>query len=541
MLGHDAIAQALVDQGVDTVFGVLGDANLFIGDCLMRVHDVHYVAATHEASAVMMAQGFARATGKLGVATVTHGPGLTNTMTALIEGVRSNTPMLLVAGDTPTLDEHHLQNIPQRALVEATGSAFHPVRGPQTIAADVAAAMSRAMTERRPVVLNIPLEFEWEEVDYIAAPLARPLDLALDGDPAALDVALGIVASAARPLVLAGRGAVTSGAHDALVALAESLGAPLCTSLLGSSYFAGDPCNLGVFGTLSTPIGAEVIMQADCVVSFGAALNRYTTHEGTLLQGKRVVQVDLDLHRLGSTVPIDAAVVGDARRVAETMTAMLQAVDHRPSEFRSAQLAERIAQWVPEAFDDKSTDSTVDPRRAVLELDRILPRDRTVVIDAGRFMLDALTLPVPEPLALVTTHAFGSIGLGMASSIGAAVGVPQRPAVFLVGDGGFMMGGLNELHTAVHNELDVIVVLFNDGSYGAEHVQLVNKQMDTSSSLHHWPDLTAVAAALGAEAVAVRSVDDFSHAEKAVVQRVPGRPVFIEIAVDPEVASRIPR
>lgn len=541
MRGHDAIAQALVDQGVDTVFGVLGDANLFIGDCLMRVHGVHYIAATHEASAVMMAQGFARSTGRLGVATVTHGPGLTNTMTALVEGVRSGTAMVLVSGDTPTLDEHHLQNIPQRALVEAAGAGFLPVRGPETIAVDVAAAVRRAQVERRPIVLNVPLDIEWEEVDYVAAPAVGRLETALDADPSALDTALGIVASASRPLVLAGRGAVTSGAHDALVALAEALGAPLCTSLLGSSYFAGEPFNLGVFGTLSTPVASEVMMQADCVVSFGAALNRYTTHEGTLLQGKRVIQVDLDPGRLGSTVAIDAAVIGDARRVAETMVDMLSAAEHRPSGFRSADLAARLAAFTGVEYDDQSTDLTVDPRTAVRELDRILPSDRTLVIDAGRFMLDALTLPVPEPLALVTTHAFGSIGLGMASSIGAAVGVPTRPTVFVVGDGGFMMGGLNELHTAVHNELDMIVVLFNDGSYGAEHVQLVNKQMDTSASLHHWPEFATVAAALGTDAVNVRCVDDFAAAEKAVVNRVPGRPVFIEIAIDPEVASRIPR
>jgi acetolactate synthase I/II/III large subunit len=541
MRGHDAIAQALVDRGVDTVFGVLGDANLFIGECLMRVHDVHYIGATHEASAVMMAQGFTRATGRLGVATVTHGPGLTNAMTALVEGVRSGTPMLLVSGDTPTLDEHHLQNIPQRALVEATGAGFHPVRGPQTIASDVAAAVRRALVERRPIVLNIPLEIEWEDVDYVPAHDHGPLPMAVDADPVALDSAVGILASAARPLVLAGRGAVIADAHDALVALAEALGAPLCTSLLGSNYFAGQPHNLGVFGTLATPLAAEVMMQSDCIVTFGAALNRYTTHEGTLLEGKRVIQVDLDPSRIGSTVPIDAGVVGDARRVAETMTAMLQAAEHRPSEFRSNDLAARLASFSAAEFDDKSTDVTVDPRTAVLELDRLLPAERTVVVDAGRFMLDALTLPVPDPLALVTTHAFGSIGLGMASCVGAAVGRPDRPAVLTVGDGGFMMGGLNEFHTAVHHELDVIVVLFNDGSYGAEHVQLVNKDMDTSASLHHWPDFTTVAEALGAEAVSVRCVADFAAAEKAIVQRTSGRPVFIEIAVDPDVASRIPR
>jgi acetolactate synthase I/II/III large subunit len=542
MRGHDAIAQALVDQGVDTVFGVLGDANLFIGDCLMRVHGTRYVAATHEASAVMMAQGYAKATGRLGVATVTHGPGLTNTMTALVEGAKAGTPMVLVSGDTPTVDLHHLQNVHQQAFIEATGCGFQPVRAVGTIADDVAIAIRRAWSERRPVVLNVPLELQWEDVEYVAAPRVTPLERAIDADPEALDTALGILATAQRPLIIAGRGAVQSGAHDALLELAEALGAPLATTLLGTGYFKGDGAAIGIFGTLATPVGSEVIHNADCVITFGASLNRFTTHEGTLLTGKAVIQCDVDPNRIGSTVPITAGVVGDAARIATTMAGMLRSAGHRPSSFRTGDLAASVAAYDPaSSYTDQSTDTHVDPRTAVLRLNSVLPADRTVVVDAGRFMLDALNLPVPDPTALVTTHAYGSIGLGTAAAIGAATGRPDRATVLLVGDGGFMMGGLQELHTAVHLGQDLIVVLYNDGSYGAEHVQLVNKGMDTSSSLHHWPDFTAVAAALGCDTVAVRSLDDFSVAAKVVAERRPGRPVFIEIAVDPDVASRIPR
>ena len=111
MLGHDAVARAMVDHGVDTVFAVLGDGNLFIGENLAREHGVNLIGATHEANAVLMAQGWAKATGRLGVATVTHGPGLTNTITALVEGVKNETPILVVAGDTPVEHEQHLQNL----------------------------------------------------------------------------------------------------------------------------------------------------------------------------------------------------------------------------------------------------------------------------------------------------------------------------------------------------------------------------------------------------------------------------------------------
>ena len=146
---------------------------------------------------------------------MTHGPGLTNTITALVEGVKNETPMLLVAGDTPIENEQHLQNLDQHALVVATGAGFQPVRNVETIAEDISTAVRRAHAERRPVVVNVPLNIEWEEVEYEArpplnAPASRPAP-----DPDQLETALGIIASSARPIILAGRGAVKSDARDA--------------------------------------------------------------------------------------------------------------------------------------------------------------------------------------------------------------------------------------------------------------------------------------------------------------------------------------
>lgn len=541
MDGHDAIAKALVDQGIDTMFGVLGDGNLFIAESMMRNHGLHYVAATHEANSVLMAEGWGRATGRLGVATVTHGPGLTNTITALVEGTKNRTPLLLIAGDTPVADRDHLQNLDQHALVMATGAGFEPIRSSETIAADVAHAVRRAHAERRPIVLNVPLNIEWEQ-DVVLEPVGRvtPLPMATEPDPVALDLALGILASATRPIVLAGRGAVVSGAHDALVRLAERLGAPLATSLLGTGYFADDDCNLGICGTLSHSIAGEAIASADCIITFGASLNRFTTDQGLLFRDKRVIQCDLDPTLIGSTIPIDAGVVGDATKTADTMTAWLEEAGHQPSSFRSAELQEQLAARDPyQSFKDQSADQTVDPRTFTLRLHEILPIDRTVVVDAGRFMIDALTLPVPDPLSLITSHGFGAIGLGMSNAIGASVARPNRPTVFMAGDGGFMMGGLTEFHTAVEHNLDLIVVVYNDGSYGAEHIQLYRKNMDTKASLHHWPDLPEVMTSLGARSVVISNLDDIDAAAKAVEERRPGQPVFIEVKVDPDMISSI--
>ncbi len=543
MLGHDAIAQALADQGIDTMFGVLGDGNLFIAEAMMRNHGLHYIGATHEANAVLMAEGWGRAAGRLGVATVTHGPGLTNAVTPLIEAVKNRTPLLLVSGDTPVADREHLQNLDQHAVVASTGAGFEPIRTAETIASDVATAVRRAHAERRPIVLNVPLNIEWEEnVELAPVTPVAPLEMATEPDPVALDKAVGLLASANRPIVLAGRGAVRADAHDALVALADALGAPLATSVLGTGYFKDDRCNLGIYGTLTHPAAMDSIASADCVITFGASLNYFTTDKGTLFADKRVIQCDLDPVRIGSTIPIDAGVVGDATRVATTITEWLQAADHQPSAFASDALDAQLRDFDPStAFEDKSRSGAIDPRTFTRKMDEILPDDRTVVVDAGRFMLDALTLSVPDPGSLITSHGFGAIGLGMSNAIGAGIARANRPTVLCVGDGGFMMGGLTEFHTAVEHNVDLIVLLFNDGSYGAEHIQLWNKQMDTKASLHHWPDFVPVLNALGGKALQVKSVDDFDAVAEAIANRRPGQPIVIEASLDPDMVSSIPR
>ena len=176
MLFHEAIARALADQGVTTVFGVLGDANLYMMDSFQRQAGGHYYSACNENGAVLAANGYARTSGQLGVATVTHGPALTNTVTALAEGVRDRTPIVLLAGDMPVADKTNLQNIPQREVVLASGAGFEQVRTPQTVAEDLATAIFRAHAESRPVVLNVPVDFQWEEIEY--QPVRAPADRA---------------------------------------------------------------------------------------------------------------------------------------------------------------------------------------------------------------------------------------------------------------------------------------------------------------------------------------------------------------------------
>jgi thiamine pyrophosphate-dependent acetolactate synthase large subunit-like protein len=212
---------------------------------------------------------------------------LTNTVTSLIESVRDRTPMLLLVGDTPVEDPDALQDIPQRGLVEVTGAGFVQVRTPHTVAIDVATAVRRAYREQRPIVLNIPTEFDWQEVEYDQLTPPTFTYQATEPASAAMDDAVGLIASSRRPIVLAGRGAASTQARSALIELAQRIGAPVATTLQGKDLFRGEPHNLDIFGTLSHEVALDAIGQSDCIIAVGASLNKWTTASGSLLNGKR--------------------------------------------------------------------------------------------------------------------------------------------------------------------------------------------------------------------------------------------------------------
>lgn len=532
---YEALARAIATRGVDAIFGLIGDANLFMVDAWIRASHGRYVPVTHEASAVLMAIGYAQVSGGVGVATVTQGPGLTNTLTALIEGVKSSTPLVLLAGDTGVLDRDLLQNINQREFILATGAGFEQLRAPQTVVEDVATAFRRAESERRPVVLNMPWDLQWQETEYTPKRLVAVPRMGPAAHDSEFDNAIGIIAAARRPIVLGGRGA--TGARAALVRLGDRTGALLATTLRGKGLFRGHPFDLGLFGTLSTPIAVEAITESDCVIAFGAGLNRFTTYAQGLLQGKRVVQVDSDPSRVGRYGTPDAALVGDAALTAELIIHWLDEAEIEPSGFRSEQLRSSIASWKPEprvtGIKVPQRPGTVDLRQALLMLNAEIQADRVVVTDTGRFMQSAWTLfDVPNPESYVHVVNFASIGLGLAAAIGAATAAGPRPTVLIAGDGGFMLGGLSEFTTAVRQNSDLIVILCNDGAYGAEHIQFRNKDMSPEISMFEWPDFAPIAKALGGDGVTVRGEADLDMAVQSIKTRK--GPLLIDLKLDPE-------
>ena len=525
---YQSIARATKDHGTTTMFGLMGDANLFMVDSFVRDFGGQFVPAAHEGSAILMALAYARVSGNVGVATVTHGPALTNCVTALTEAARGHAPMVILAGDTPADTPRHLQSIDQRELVKVTGAGFEQLRTPATVGKDVARAFYRAQVERRPIVLNMPADFMWQDAEYdlqVLDVFTAPGGVA-EGE--ILDNAIGMIASARRPLILAGNGAV--GARDQLIRLADRLEAPLATTLQAKGLFNGHPYNIDIFGTLSTPAAYELIDQSDCIICFGTALHDFTTDRGKLMKGKRIIQIDINPAAIGGGLHPDAALVADAGLTAETILFWLDEAEIPASGFTRE--LDATALTVYPAGSGKAADGFINYVYALERLEEALPKDRVLVTDGGRFMTEVwCRLSVPNPQSFVSTVSFGSIGLGLQEAVGAGLAAPDRPIVLFCGDGGFMMGGINEFNTAVRLGLDLIVIIANDSAYGAEHIQFLDRKMDPSLTEFHWPSFVDIAKSLGGDGFEVRSNAQLEKALAALKDRK--GPFLIELRLDP--------
>lgn len=532
---HRHVAHALADQGVQIVFGVMGDANmLYLADYIDEFGGT-YAAAAHECGAVGMADGHARMTATVGVVSITHGPAVTNALTALVEATRARTPLVVITGETSSDRRGHLQWLDLAAVIAPTGAGYYKVRRADQAVEDIGRALHVASLESRPFVLDIPADLMAMRCDYRSTAYGPVRRQPSAPDPQCLDEPLGLLAFASRPVILAGRGAVLAGAKDALIQLAEASGAMLATTVGARGLFRGHGRYIGTCGTISSSVGTAVLAQADCILAFGAGLNEYTTDGGSLVRGKPVVQVDVDAARISQHMHAQFSVTGDARLTAELMLTQLSAAGWTRGGDQQAEIQSSIASYDPAAeFTDASRPGTVDVRTAMLALNDLLPGQFSLVCDAGRFMLPTWRyLNVPDSALAVQTNNGGSIGLGLGVAIGAAWTDPNRLSVCVVGDGGAMMS-LMEFDTAVRYGLPLLVILINDGAYGIEDRSLRQQNRDPGHSHFRRPSFAAIAKAFGGEGFEVASIDDLASLP-ADVFKPRARPVLVEILTDPAI------
>ena len=532
----DVVGRTLAELGVGYAFGVVGSGNFTVTNALRR-HGVPFAAARHEGGAATMADAYSRMSGTVAVVTTHQGCGLTNALTGITEAAKSRTPLIVLTADTAGAAVQSNFKIDQDALARSVGAVAERVHSAESAVADTVRAYRTAVSERRTVVLNLPLDVQDQSaaVSITLPKIPAPQNIRPDSDT--LEQFLTLLAAAQRPVFVAGRGA--RGAGPEISELARRTGALVATSAVANGLFASDPFSLGISGGFSSPHSAKLIADADLVVGWGCALNMWTMRQGTLIGADAVVvQIDVDVSALGAHRPIDLGVIGDS---AATATDTLEALDKVPTRtgYRTESVSDSIAsqsKWRTVPFDDLSTESTIDPRALSIQLDTILPAERTVSVDSGNFMgYPSAYLTVPDHFGFCFTQAFQSIGLGLASAIGTALAQPDRLPVAALGDGGFLMG-ISELETVVRLKLPLVIVIYNDSAYGAEVHHFTDPEMDRSIVTFPETDLAAIARGYGAEGVTVRTPQDLD-AVRNWVDGSRDRPLVIDAKVSSDGGS----
>ncbi len=509
----DVVGRTIVASGVDHVFGVVGSGNFHVTNAMVAA-GATFVATRHESGAATMADAFARTSGRVAAVSVHQGCGLTNAMTGIAEAAKSRTPMVVLAAEVTQPRSNFY--VDQDGLARSVGAIPARITSPATAVDEAVNAISRALHQRRTVLLNLPLgvqEMEAAQESEAAMPEAPVPEPAAGDDVNRLVDALR---AARRPVFVAGRGARSAEARDALLELANRTGALLATSAVAKGLFEGRQWSLDVSGGFASPLAAELIQGADLIVGWGCALNMWTMRHGKLVgRDTTVVQVDDTADALGAHRDLTFGVLGD---VAATARAAREAWgEDRAEGYRTAAVADRLKRelrWGDVPFNDRSAADRIDPRALTIALDDMLPRERVIGVDSGNFMgYPSMYLSVPDERGFCFTQSFQSIGLGLATAIGAALAQPDRLPVAAVGDGGLLMSAA-ELDTVRRLRLPMVVIVYNDEAYGAEVHHFGPGGHDLSTVRFPETDIAAIARGYGFTGVTVRSTGDLAEVQK---------------------------
>lgn len=501
------VAHELADAGIRQAFGVVGGGNI-LAVAGLTGRGVRYLAARHEGGAVSMADAYHRVTGDVAICTTSHGAGLANTATGLAEAAKHGSSLLLLCGDAP-LAGRRVADIDQIAFAETLGARVLRVGSAQDARATTAAAIRLAREGTAPVVLGLPNDLLTVPVPDLDGPVGLgPSARFAEPVGAALDPVLARLASARRPVLLAGLGAWRSGAGKLLTELADRVGALVATTAMANGLFAESRWSLGICGGFASPVAAGLLAEADLVIAFGASLDAFTLHGGRLLDpAATLVRVDVAPRPVGR---VDIEVTADASAAVAALLDGVDALGLAPSTWR-AEVVDRLAGvgWADQPYVEGGTVDRIDPRTLSLALAQALPAERTLVLDGGHFIAwPAMYWPVPDPAAMVFMGgAFQAIGLGFAGAVGAATGRADRLTVVALGDGGALMG-LPELETLVRAGLSALVVIYDDASYGFETHLYRPRGADVSTTDFADTDFACLARAFGAQAATVRTRQD---------------------------------
>ncbi len=502
-IGAEILIECLKEQGVDTVFGYPGGTVLDIYDAIYRDGSVNHVITAHEQGAAHAADGYARVTGRTGVVIATSGPGATNLVTGLATAFMDSVPVVAITGNVGAnfLGRDSFQEIDITGITMPITKHNFIVKDAAELADTVRAAFRIANTGRKgPVLVDILKNVQISEADYEKKTPERATHKPVA--EAAVAQAAAAINAAQKPFIMLGGGAIASEACAEILALAEKIHAPVASTLMGLGAFpASHPLFCGMLGMHGTHAAAKLCMESDCILALGTRFSdRVALNRDQFARNKTVVQIDIDDAELDKNVFTTYSVLGDLKEALKTMIPLL------------APVKERAFAQTARAYKAEEKAKAGDPElghKVLIEAARLAGKDAVVATDVGQHqMWTAQYFPVERPRALCTSGGLGTMGYGFGAAIGAAFG-SKKHVILVTGDGSFNMN-LNELSTAVTQNLPITVLLMNNGALGMvrQWQKLFYNRRFSQTVVNKKTDYVKFAESFGAKGLRIEKEED---------------------------------
>jgi acetolactate synthase-1/2/3 large subunit len=524
--GAEILVEALVHEGVDSIFGYPGGAVLHIYDELWRARDriTHYLVR-HEQGAVHMAEGYARASGRVGVALVTSGPGATNAMTGIANAYMDSTPIVVITGQVPTplIGTDAFQEVDTVGITRSVVKHNYLVRDVRDLAPVVHEAFYLARTGRPgPVVIDIPKDVSAARTSYsrlknISFPCVEQRS---SPDPRKVDRAVAAIMQAERPVLYVGGGIVNSGAADSLLALAEELQLPVTPTLMGLGGFpSAHPLCLNMLGMHGTYAANMAVAESDLLIAVGVRFDdRVTGKLATFAPYARVIHIDIDPANVGKNRAPDISLIADARDAMRALHAQIRSLGPKAIEktiARSAVWWGRLRAWqLEQPLRFSGSGDHIKPQTVIRELYRLTKGEALIATDVGQHQMWAAQFyPFKRSRQWITSGGLGAMGFGVPAAIGAQLVLgDQTVVVAVVGDGGFQMTN-QELATAMQYHLPIKVLIMNNGYLGMvrQWQEMFYDRAYSEVDLSVSPDFVKLAEAYGAFGVRATRPEELSE------------------------------
>ncbi|AWC78805.1 MULTISPECIES: acetolactate synthase 3 large subunit [Serratia] len=541
--GAEMVVRSLIDQGVKHVFGYPGGAVLDIYDALHTVGGIDHILVRHEQGAVHMADGYARATGEVGVVLVTSGPGATNAITGIATAYMDSIPMVVLSGQVPSslIGYDAFQECDMVGISRPVVKHSFLVKRTEDIPAVLKKAFYLASSGRPgPVVIDLPKDIVGPAVRM---PYAYPQDVSMrsynptvQGHRGQIKRALQTILAAKKPVMYVGGGAINAGCEAELLALAEQLNLPVTSSLMGLGAFPGTHRqSVGMLGMHGTYEANKTMHHADVIFAVGVRFDDRTTNNlAKYCPDATVLHIDIDPTSISKTVDADIPIVGDARQVLVQMLELLAQDEKAQDHDALRDWWQSIEQWrARDCLGYDKNSGTIKPQAVIETLHRLTKGDAYVTSDVGQHqMFAALYYPFDKPRRWINSGGLGTMGFGLPAALGVKLALPEETVVCVTGDGSIQMN-IQELSTALQYNLPVVVVNLNNRYLGMvkQWQDMIYSGRHSQSYMDSLPDFVKLAEAYGHVGIAIRTPDELeSKLAQALAEKE--RLVFVDVTVD---------